>query len=166
MRTEMLVLGYRTAQMIISANLAGVSQEESLEQPSKAGNCINWLAGHLLTSRDGLCRTLGNTISTLDDGESQLYKQGSGPLRNGRAAVDVNRLAAELQNSGHALVTRIQAMSEEELDVLIEPKMFPVPVESPSIANLLTLFLFHEAYHAGQMGLGRRLLGKDPGVPI
>ena len=46
---------------------------------------------------------------------------------------------------------------EEELDL----PGFPIKMEKPTRGAFLTLFLFHEGYHAGQLGIVRRLLGKE-----
>lgn len=167
MRRDMLCLGFQAAQMTIAANLAGISHEESLQQPVPAGNCVNWLAGHLLTSRDGLQRILGSgALPALSEDEARVYRQGSPPLREGSAAIRLDRIEQGLQSASSAIALRIQALSDEELDAMLDPKMFPVPVDRPSLANLLTLFLFHEAYHSGQIGLSRRLLGKSSGLAI
>lgn len=167
MRRDMLCLGFQAAQMTIAANLAGVSHEEGLRQPAPAGNCVNWLAGHLLTSRDGLQRILGiGALPSLNDDEARVYRQGSPPLREPSTAIPLDRLAQGLQSASSAITSRIQALSDQELDALLDPKMFPAPVDRPSLANLLTLFLFHEAYHSGQIGLSRRLLGKSSGLAI
>jgi hypothetical protein len=163
----MLVLGFQTAQMTISANLAGISQEESLCQPAQAGNCVNWLAGHLLSVRCGLSQILGIPVSSsLSEAETNLYKQGSAALTPAGPAVPLERLLQDLQSSNSALVAHIQGMSEEQFDAPLDPKMFPMPVPQPNAAALLTLFLFHEAYHSGQIGLGRRLLGKSSGMGV
>jgi uncharacterized damage-inducible protein DinB len=167
MRSDMLALGFETAQMTVAANLAGLSHEESLKQPQEAGNCVNWLAGHLLTSRDGLKQILGiGGHPSLNEVEAKAYKQGSSPLRERATAIQLDRLAQELQGASAAIVSKIRSMPEPQLDTLLDPKMFPVPVDQPVLANLLTLFLFHEAYHSGQIGLGRRLLGKSSGMKI
>jgi len=167
MRSGMLALGFQTAQMTIAANLAGLSHEQSLQQPRPAGNCVNWLAGHLLTSREGLKQILKiSGEPSLGAREAESYRQGSAPLSSPERAVRLERLDSELQKCSADIVSKIRSMSEAELDALLDPKLFPGPVDQPSLANLLTLFLFHEAYHSGQIGLSRRLLGQPSGIRI
>ena len=167
MRSEMFVLGFQTAQMTIAANLAGISHEESLRQPVQSGNCINWLAGHILTSRDGLKIVLGlDGAPALGPDESAPYKQGSQPLTEPKDGVSLERLVSELQNASSAIVSKLGSMPDSQFDTLLDPKMFPMPVDQPTLANFLTLLLFHEAYHSGQIGLGRRLLAKPSGLGI
>ena len=87
-------------------------------------------------------------------------------MRDGAGAVPVESLAEALAATGAAIVARIQGMQEAEFDTALDPNAFPIPVERPTIASLLTLFLFHEAYHSGQIGLCRRVIGKNPGLPF
>jgi len=167
MLRDALVLGFQTAQLTLGANLAGLTQEESLTQPGTGGNCINWLVGHVLVSRAGLQQLLGmSEPPALSESESKPYQQGSGPLRDASAATDVQTIASKLASTSSAIVGRLQSMTEEDFGREMDPKMFPVPVERPTLGALLSIFSFHEAYHSGQVGLGRRLIGKAPGMPI
>lgn len=74
--------------MAINLNLEGLSHADSLIRPAPDGNSINWVLGHIVTSRNLIFELLGETLSFLQ---------------------------------------------------------------------------FHEAYHTGQLGLQRRLIGK-PGA--
>ena len=38
----------RTVHKVVQLNVDGLTQSDSLIQPSPAGNCLNWVAGHLL----------------------------------------------------------------------------------------------------------------------
>ena len=38
----------RTTDQVVRINVDGLTQEESLIQPSPGGNCLNWVVGHLL----------------------------------------------------------------------------------------------------------------------
>ncbi|MBU0754734.1 MAG: hypothetical protein KJ645_06310, partial [Planctomycetes bacterium] len=60
------------------------------------------------------------------------------------------------------LVERLRALDEKALAQTLDPSEFPVPVPQPTLGALLTVFMFHESYHAGQIGTLRRLIGKDP----
>ena len=45
--TEIFREGARAAHRIVRLNADGISHEESLGQPQNAGNCLNWVLGHL-----------------------------------------------------------------------------------------------------------------------
>src|ERR1700721_1927990 len=38
----------RVTQRVMRLNVEGISHEESLIQPQPAGNCLNWVIGHLV----------------------------------------------------------------------------------------------------------------------
>lgn len=50
---------YETTFGVIRVNTEGVSHAESLIQPQPAGNCMNWIVGHVMSSRQGLIALLG-----------------------------------------------------------------------------------------------------------
>ena len=50
-------LGYN--QGVLKINLEGLSQEDSLIAPSRGGNCINWVVGHVVTARNSMLKLLG-----------------------------------------------------------------------------------------------------------
>ena len=39
------------------ANLQGISHDESLVHPEPAGNCLNWVLGHVVATRNGVLTT-------------------------------------------------------------------------------------------------------------
>lgn len=43
---------YEFSYGAIKLNLDGVSNEESLFIPQPAGNCINWVVGHIVAARN------------------------------------------------------------------------------------------------------------------
>ena len=49
-----LATGFAVSGWVLLANLEGISDEESLVQPQEVGNCVNWVAGHILMARGGL----------------------------------------------------------------------------------------------------------------
>ena len=47
-------------------NVKGLSHEDSLVQPPAGGNCLNWVAAHIVASR-GAMRGLRRTRASRDD---------------------------------------------------------------------------------------------------
>ena len=76
MDKQTLLAGYGLGQYLIAGNTGGVTHEESLVQPSRAGNCINWIAGHLLDARGIILGLLGGSPFLAAE-ETALYKRGS-----------------------------------------------------------------------------------------
>ena len=65
---------------------------------------------------------------------------------------------------GDRLYVELQRHSTDE-ERLTEPAPYS-PGDNPNetLGTLLHLIAFHQAYHVGQLGLGRRLIGKVGGV--
>ena len=163
MQRNLLTVGLRAAQGSILANLKGLTDEESLRILGIEGNSVNWIAGHLLASRDRAQERLAGQAFLSPD-EAKLYRTGTSPRPEGRTCVPLGRLQDGLRSSGESLLTRWGALSEADLDKEVDPKSFRFPVEKPTLGALLSFFVFHEGYHSGQLGLARRILGKPSGL--
>ena len=48
--TEVLRHQARAIQRVVRLNVEGISHEDSLIQPQPAGNCLNWVIGHLVVA--------------------------------------------------------------------------------------------------------------------
>jgi hypothetical protein len=57
--SEMLMMQLEVTSQIFKANTENLSHEESLDQPSVAGNCLNWIGGHLVTAYNDILPALG-----------------------------------------------------------------------------------------------------------
>lgn len=154
-----LATAYGLSQLSLQRNTEGVSQAESLISAEPGGNCINWNLGHILVSRGRILQQLGGA-PVLSEAETLLYQRGSVPLGPDSTALTIDRLIRDLETSAAVIAERLKNLEPGALDRVIDPFPFPVPVEQPTLGTLLALLLFHEGYHAGQVGLGRRLAGK------
>ncbi|MCC7477540.1 DinB family protein [bacterium] len=166
MLNEHFAQSFATAQMVMLANLQDVSHEDSLRPVGEAGNCINWLAGHLLHVADSLARELGAAQPVLSESESALYSMGSSPLSTESQCCQIDRLKEGLALQHKQISARLAAMSDEEYAAEIDPALLPVPLSKPNLASLITTLAFHQAYHSGQLGLARRALGMQSGLRI
>jgi len=160
MHIETMKLQFRYAQNLLAAGLADVDHAESLRSPPGGGNCTNWLAGHLLLSRNGALGLLGQE-SFLADVVGEAYRRGSAGLGTETDAVDLAVLKAALAPSHEAMLIGLDALSAERLEEPVPTSPFGNPRET--VGSLLAGLVFHECYHVGQVGLLRRTLGK-PGI--
>jgi uncharacterized damage-inducible protein DinB len=143
---------------VLKKNLDGVTHEESLIQPERGGNCLNWVLGHIVATRDYAIQLL-NQAPIWDQEISSVYQRGSDPLRDGANAQLFAKIIADLDRSQERLVAGLSTVSEPELSA-------PAPDKSAAETVGETLFVlqFHEAYHAGQTGLLRRLAGHEGAI--
>jgi uncharacterized damage-inducible protein DinB len=132
------------------ANLQGISHQESLVHPHPGGNCLNWVLGHVVATRNVLLTTLGEA-PIWTDAEAEAYQRGARtPLSpvNARALEDI---VTAYNASQEAIVSRVSALTETDLSR---------PHQGQTLGAWVAGVSFHESYHVGQLGLLRRLLGK------
>ena len=146
-------------QRTIKRNLEGVSHEEALLHPQPAGNSANWVLGHILASRSGLLKNLGEQ-PLLDDASVQQYRRGSdGNVPN---PLPLEDLLAALDKSQPLMIAGMKRIPGAAL-VAKAPFNSPAGAEA-SYADALAAMVFHESYHVGQLGLLRRVCGKKGAI--
>ena len=138
-------------------NVAGVSHEQSLIQPSPAGNCLNWVLGHLLAIYNDVLPLLGRP-SVISDGSLARYARGSAPIVRPSDALPLAHLFSAWDDACTSVDAGLAALPPSRL---AEPApMSPTGDANETVGSLLFTVLFHQAYHAGQLGLLRRLAGE------
>jgi uncharacterized damage-inducible protein DinB len=142
---------------VSSANLEGMTQEQSLAQPSQGGNCANWILGHLTNVQNGAMHLLGEKPVWESD---QLTRAGTEPITRPTEAIDWNTARARFLGSRDRCLAAISRLSDEAL-----AESVPHPFGGNcSRAELLNILAFHQAYHAGQLAISRRIAGLDGAV--
>ncbi|MBU0741199.1 DinB family protein [bacterium] len=155
---QTLAIQFNYTAWVFNKTLAGVTHQDSLVQPAPAGNCLNWVAGHLAASRMGMLELLGQE-TVWDATWRERYRRGSAPVAGGDDAAAFDGIVRAFNASQGGIVAGLPALTEDRLD---EPAPFsPGNDETETVGSLLAGLAFHESYHCGQLGLLRRLLGKD-----
>ncbi len=159
MITDILATQFRFISFVLHANLEGITHEESVRAPRPGGSTINWVAGHITATRNAALTRLGAPpLWTPEDCKG--YARGTGI----RAAAEARELAAILTDYDamqEILVARLAGLTPG--DLAATGPGAPDPAKLQPLSDTLATFAFHEAYHTGQTGVLRRLLGK-PGV--
>ncbi len=158
MDREAIAQLYQFTHAVLTQNCRDISHEESLRAPAPSGNCLNWVLGHILSTRTPILRLAGQEpIWTAE--EAAPYKRGSSPLAPNRTveARPFESLLADLDRSQERLLAGLNSLTEAQLAADGLPE---VPGGLQPVGNQLAIFNFHEAYHAGQTGLLRRIIGK------
>jgi hypothetical protein len=138
-------------------NVEGLTQEDSLFQPEPGGNCLNWVVGHLLFVDQRMLRRLGQ-IPVMPVTALARYERGSAPIQDPADALDLATLVAAWDESLPRIDTGLAALTPEMLDTRAGFSTNDDPNET--VRSLLHTLIFHQAYHAGQTGVLRRLVGK------
>lgn len=143
MTNETLIYLFRVTFSTFNRNLGGITHEESLQSPH-SGSSVNWIAGHLLLTRGQILQRLDETPE-LPMEELKMYERYSaGIAENPMPLEQIITLFAKTQD--HLLTT----LHAKEL--------------SPEVFKQTAFLQFHEAYHCGQLGIMRRVLGKSGAI--
>ena len=161
MAKALLITSFEVSDRLMQTNLEGISQEESRALPAGGGNSINWIAGHLLASRNSILKLAGGEIY-LGPEDAAPYARGSKRLMPGDKGLSVGRLREGLSETGKQVIKLLRALPAGALEREIEVSNFPVKFDEPTLEAHLSLLLYHEGYHVGQLGLARCVIGKGP----
>ena len=158
MENNLTLFQFGVANMTLTMMLDGVTNDDSLMGTGE-GNCINWIAGHILTARDILLESAGEG-KFLTEEEKALYRSGSSAIDGDSQSLPIEKIKEGLSYTSGKISEVLAGVTAEKLSEPMDPSYFPVPVEDANYGKFLNLLFYHEAYHTGQIGLNRRLLGK------
>lgn len=142
----------------LKMNLEGLTHEESLVQPQPGGNCLNWIVGHILANRKGILGLLGKQ-PVWNDEDAGPYQRGSEPLTDPVVAKNLDQMLAMLETSQESILAGLTEISEEALQA-----SSPDDKLGDTVETMLAGLVFHEAYHVGETGILRRLLGHEGAI--
>jgi uncharacterized damage-inducible protein DinB len=151
----------RTAHLMVRLSVAGVTHEESLIQPQPGGNCLNWVVGHLLWAEHRVLSVLQQSPA-MDETRLKRYARRGPPLQDPAEAVGLGDLMAAWDACDGRMDAGLAGLTPEALDQPVANS--PTNNPNETVRSLLGTFMFHQAYHAGQTGLLRRLVGKEGAV--
>ena len=148
------------AKWVFDLNTEGLTHEESLAGP-ESGNCLNWVAGHLVATLDRLLGGLGGEPVWSPE-ETEAYARGAEPLTDPEKAIDFERIRTDLGTATERALELIGGLSDDELAA---PAPFsPTSNADETVGSLLAVLAFHQAYHTGQVGLLRRAAGRSGAI--
>lgn len=143
-------------RQVVRANVRDVTHAQSLIQLHHTGNCMNWVLGHLLSVYDEALTLLGES-PVLPEGARKRYARGSSPITDPAEALSFEDLVAAWERSTQRIATGLSGLSEAGLEESVPHSPTGDPDET--VGSLLLTVLFHQAYHAGQLGILRRQIG-------
>lgn len=139
--------------LTVKRNLDGFGAEASLVQPSPGGNCGNWILAHMVLVHNA-AMSLVNETPVWD--HEALERARAEPVTASGEAFDWDTMVARLLDSESRFLGALDALAEGDLD----EEGFTDPFGNATTrGGLLNLLAVHQSYHAGQLGLSRRLAG-------
>lgn len=152
----------RLIHWVVRTNVDGLGQEESLVQPEPAGNCLNWVVGHLVQTYEMLLPLLGQE-RVLEEGALARYARGSDPITDPSEARNLDELLAAWDEASKRVNRGLRQLTAEDLEG--PAPRIPGVENEENLRSFLTATFFHQGYHAGQTGLLRRLAGVEGAIP-
>lgn len=145
---------YKLGTKMFEKTLDGFDDARQFERPGDKANSVNWIAGHMTTSRYGVAAALG-----LED------KCPWGDLYNVAVEADkpskyppLEEIKAAWGDISAKILKGFEEVSEDQLAG--KPTWEPPEVEQ-SNRGVVAVLSLHENYHMGQLGYLRKLHGLE-----
>lgn len=139
---------------VLRQQLSEISHKESLRQPIAGEHSINWLTGHILSSRSTPLYQVG-AEPVWSEAARARYRDGSLPIgAQGPGVLRLQELISRFERSQARLIAGLHRLSDTALAQ-------PSDYAGNSLAESLLYFHFHEAYHVGQLTMVAESLGKS-----
>lgn len=159
MNAETLIMLYGYNHHAVKTNLEGLSHEDCLVQPEPGGNCMNWVLGHIVATRNQILKQLGKD-PIWSENKTAVYDRGSEPITDRARALSLEEILGDLEKSQDSIVAGLKGMTERDLEAPAGDKTAGVK----TVGQWLAFLQFHEAYHVGQTALLRRIAGREGAI--
>lgn len=149
-----------TANMISTAYLGDLTDEEMMHRPAPGCNHIKWQVGHLIASEHSMLnQCLPDSMPALPDGFAEKYSKETSNSDD-EGAFDSKEILMKLYEEQRAAT--LAAL--EKIDVADLGKEGPEEMRAycPTIGAAFLMQDAHWMMHAGQWAVVRRQLGRDP----
>ena len=137
---------------LFKAALKDLSYEELHRRAAGPTSSMLWIAGHITMARVMMLRLAGEEMPVE---WSELFSRGA-RIEKPHLYPKIESIIEAWDRATDLLKSRLPELSEDQLDAA-SPREFPVP--DRSLRGALAFLSYHEAYHIGQMGLLRKVLG-------
>lgn len=133
----------------------GIADHETNSRTSEHVNHIKWIAGHLLNTRlDSMSRVAGLAPDT---SYGDHFGRGKA-LDTSATYPPIDEIRQRWASASGAISNGIAQVPDEVLNAKSQAQ---VPIADDTVRGLLSFLISHEAYHIGQLGLLRKMAGKE-----
>lgn len=142
------------AEMIGTAYLSDLSDDDLMRRPHAQCNHLNWQIGHLIVSENHLMKHVSADIPDLPKGFAEKYAKEAATSDDPGQFVTKDELMAAYKAQRAATLRILESQSPEDLDR-------PTGIEyAPTVGSLIRMQGDHWLMHCGQWVIVRRELGK------
>lgn len=148
---------FKTNHWVLTKQMEGLTHEDSLLQLPFRGNCLNWVLGHIIVSREDVLSWMGVERGYTEE-ETARYQFDSDPITSADdlGILHLDRLKKDLERTQQQLADAFEEISEAQLAEKDD--------RDRVLGNRVMFMAWHEGYHAGQTEYLRQLAGKDDKV--
>lgn len=157
MENQELLQTLQRHSYVIKRQTAGLTHEQSLLQPALRGNCMNWVLGHMLVTRNEILQHLEQS-PILSTPEDEWYKSDSAPITAASPAVPLATLLAGFEESLARIEQGLTTTPEAAMAAIVNTER-----QTTRRAHI-SFIAWHEAYHLGQLEYLRQLTGVNDKV--
>lgn len=139
---------------LLKSALDQLSDEELHRRGGPESNSLLWITGHLTLSRSRMVKLAGGDA---EFAWTDLFSRGSA-IQEPAAYPSLDRILEAWDKTSGLLLAALPKMTPEQL---FSKSPQSVPGDDKSIRGALSFLVYHEAYHIGQMGYLRKMLGHE-----
>src|SRR5262245_22423610 len=163
MSLELAIKQIEFARGYVLSILAEIDEADWFRMPAGCPTHVAWQVGHLAMAQYGLClfRQRGrqeNDVELMSSSFRKLFSRGSVPEPDASKYPSPAEIRSTFDRVHAQVLKEAPSFTPQQLKEPVEP---PFAVEQTKLGALL-LSSHHEMVHAGQLGLLRRLLGRQP----
>ena len=149
-----------TANMISTAYLDDLTDEEMMHRPSPGCNHIKWQVGHLIVSENNMIdQCLPGSMPPLPDGFAERYTKETSDSENPDDFDSKITLMSLYEQQRGSTLAALESIDVDDLS-----REGPESIRSycPTVGAAFLMQDAHWLMHAGQWAVIRRQLGRDP----
>jgi uncharacterized damage-inducible protein DinB len=146
---------FRNTLKFIEQSVADLSEQQMVEQPAGVPNHATWTLGHVIYSCQGIANELAAQRWLPDDWES-IFGYGSTPVSDLSRYPSKSEMLRALTDAADRLHQTLLSVSESALKQSLPDETLPTMGHL-----LLQVVIAHTAFHAGQLAVWRRAIGKE-----
>ena len=154
---QIATIQFNYTTWVVAGNLKDLTDEQGLENTT-AGSNLNWVAGHITQARGSALQMLGQACPYASDKYAR-YERGNPSIGGADEAVPLSEILADFVSTTDALKAGLAALTTEFLAA--KAPFSPSGNKKETVGSLLAGLVFHEGYHAGQLGVLRRQAGRE-----
>ncbi|MCK6484418.1 MAG: DinB family protein [Phycisphaerae bacterium] len=138
--------------------LADISDDDLYWSPRSGLHTAAWIIGHITWAQWGLIAVRCLQRDHLPEPYTTLFGRGTTPSPDASTYPPAAHLRSEFARVHEAIKPLIRNMTDAQLDAPLGGPPHPLLLTARDAVSMVAM---HETFHAGQLGLLRRLMGRE-----